>query len=207
MSAEFMGKDFLLTNETAKILFHEYASKQPIVDYHCHIDPKQIYEDKTFEDIAEIWLGGDHYKWRAMRNNGAQEKHITGDASPFEKFQKWAETVPKLIGNPLYHWTHLELQRYFDIYETLSPETCDIIWKKANEKLRTLSVRNIIKQSNVSVICTTDDPTDDLIWHKKIKEDSQVKFKVLPTFRPDKLLNIESGGFKQYLKELEKVSG
>jgi glucuronate isomerase len=207
MSAEFMGKDFLLTNETAKILFHEYASKQPIVDYHCHIDPKQIYEDKTFEDIAEIWLGGDHYKWRAMRNNGAQEKHITGDASPFEKFQKWAETVPKLIGNPLYHWTHLELQRYFDIYETLSPETCDIIWKKANEKLRTLSVRNIIKQSNVSVICTTDDPTDDLIWHKKIKEDSQVKFKVFPTFRPDKLLNIESGGFKQYLKELEKVSG
>ncbi|NLJ64718.1 MAG: glucuronate isomerase [Christensenellaceae bacterium] len=207
MSTKFMDKDFLLSNETAKTLFHEYATKQPIVDYHCHIDPRQIYEDKTFEDIAEIWLGGDHYKWRVMRNNGVQEKYITGDASPYEKFQKWAETMPKLIGNPLYHWTHLELQRYFDIYETLSPETCDMIWEKANEKLKSLSAREIIKQSNVSVICTTDDPTDDLIWHKKIKEDSQVIFKVLPTFRPDKLLNIENDGFKQYLKELEKVSG
>ncbi len=207
MSTKFMGEDFLLNSDTAKMLFHEHAKNQPIVDYHCHINPQEIYEDKTFSDITEVWLGGDHYKWRVMRNNGVDEKYITGNASPFEKFQKWAYTMPKLIGNPLYTWTHLELQRYFDIHEALSPATCDMIWEKANEKLKNLSVRKIIEKSNVTVICTTDDPVDDLIWHKKIKEDSTIKFKVLPAFRPDKALNIESEGFIDYIKKLEEVSG
>ncbi|MDO5022759.1 MAG: glucuronate isomerase [Eubacteriales bacterium] len=207
MSFKFMGEDFLLNTETSKVLFHKYAAKQPIVDYHCHINPREIYEDKTFKNITEVWLYGDHYKWRVMRNNAIEEKYITGDASDFEKFQKWALTVPKLIGNPLYTWTHMELQRYFDIYETLSPDTCDMIWEKANEKLKNLSVRKIIEKSNVEVICTTDDPIDNLEWHKKIKEDKDIKFKVLPAFRPDKALNIEDKDFKNYLKKLEEASG
>ena len=207
MSKPFMDEDFLLSGETARALYHDHAARMPIIDYHCHIDPRQIYEDKPFEDLAQAWLGGDHYKWRAMRSNGIEERFITGDASPYEKFEKWAETLPLLIGNPLYHWTHLELQRYFDIKETLSPDTCQDIWQRANEALRELTPRKIIAMSHVKVICTTDDPADDLRWHKLIREDKGFSCKVLPAFRPDKAINIDKTGFKAYLEALGAASG
>ena len=207
MAKAFMDRDFLLGNETARTLFHKVAAKMPIIDYHCHIDPQQIYEDKVFTDLSEAWLGGDHYKWRALRANGVPECFITGDAAPYEKFEQWAGTLPRLIGNPLYHWTHLELQRYFGIDEPLNGSSCGAIWEKANEKLKTLSVRQIIRQSDVRVICTTDDPADDLKWHKLIKEDPAITFQVLPAFRPDKALNIDKPGFLDYLDKLSKASG
>ena len=207
MRKTFMDKDFLLSGETARGLYHGHAARMPVIDYHCHIDPREIYEDKPFEDLAQVWLGGDHYKWRAMRSNGVDERFITGDASPYEKFEQWAATMPLLIGNPLYHWTHLELQRYFDIYEPLSPATCREIWQNANEKLRSLSPRKIIEQSRVKLICTTDDPIDDLLWHKRLREDTSFSCRVLPAFRPDKLLNIDKPGFTDYLSALEKASG
>ena len=204
----FMDNDFLLSTKTGRTLYHDYAAKMPIVDYHCHINPQEIYEDKIFSSLAEAWLGGDHYKWRAMRANGIDEKFITGcDTSPFEKFEKWAETVPKLIGNPLYHWTHLELQRYFGIFEPLSPATCGSIWEKANESLKKLSVRNMIIMSKVKVICTTDDPADDLVWHKKLRDDAASPCRVLPAFRPDKAVNIDKAGFQEYLIKLGGVCG
>ena len=170
----FINKDFMLQSETAKELFHSYAENLPIIDYHCHLDPKVIAEDYQFRNITDLFLGGDHYKWRAMRSNGVDEKYITGDASDREKFQKWAETMPYLIGNPLYHWTHLELKRYFDIDKTLSPETAEEIWNICNEKLAQpdFSARNLILKSNVKVICTTDDPADDLQYHKKLKAEN-----------------------------------
>ena len=195
MSKPFMNEDFLLSGETARSLYHVHAARMPIIDYHCHIDPRQIYEDKPIEDLAQAWLGGDHYKWRAMRANGVEERFITGDASPYEKFEKWAETMPLLIGNPLYHWTHLELQRFFNIKETLSPDTCLDIWRRANETLKELTPRQIIVMSRVKVICTTDDPADDLRWHKLIREDKSIACKVLPAFRPDKAINIDKPGF------------
>ena len=204
----FMDEDFLLTTGTAKQLYHEHAEKMPIVDYHCHIDPREIYEDIVYDNLSEVWLGGDHYKWRTIRSNGIDERYITGkDTSPYEKFEKWAETVPKLIGNPLYHWTHLELKRYFDIDARLSPKTCKEIWETANERLKELSVRKIIEKSNVRLICTTDDPADDLKWHKLIREDESFKVRVLPAFRPDKAVNIDKPGFAEYIKKLGKVSG
>ncbi len=204
----FMDENFLLSNETARRLYQEHAKKMPIVDYHCHINPKEIYEDLVYDNLSQVWLGGDHYKWRAMRSNGIEERFITGnDTTPYEKFEKWAQTVPKLIGNPLYHWTHLELKRYFDIDTPLSGETCRAIWESANKRLQTLSVRKIIEKSDVRVICTTDDPTDDLIWHKRLREDKSFAVKVLPAFRPDKAIHIEKPGFDAYIKTLGDACG
>ena len=207
MAKAFMDKDFLLDSPTAVKLYHQVAAKMPIIDYHCHINPKQIYEDKVFSDLSEAWLGGDHYKWRAMRANGVPERFVTGDASPYEKFERWAATLPRLIGNPLYHWTHLELQRYFDIHEPLGPDSCAAIWKKANARLKKLSVRQIIARSDVRVICTTDDPVDDLNWHKLIAQDDSITVQVLPAFRPDKALNIDKADFTDYIAKLAAASG
>lgn len=205
---KFMDEDFLLSTDTAKKLYHEHAKKMPIVDYHCHINPKDIYDDVIYDNLSQVWLGGDHYKWRAMRANGIEERYITGnDTTAYEKFEKWAETVPKLIGNPLYHWTHMELKRYFDIEDILSPKTCKKIWDTANERLKDLSVRKIIEKSNVKLICTTDDPVDDLRWHKYIREDKSFNVKVLPAFRPDKALNIDKPGFVEYIKKLGDICG
>ena len=169
----FMDKDFLLETETARKLFHDYAEKTPILDYHCHINPREIAEDRQFDNITQVWLGGDHYKWRFMRSCGVDEKYITGDASDYEKFCKWAECLGKAIGNPLFHWSHLELQRYFGYNGVLNKNSADEVWNLCNEKLHqpSMSVRNLIKQSNVTLICTTDDPIDSLEWHKKLAAD------------------------------------
>jgi glucuronate isomerase len=206
--SNFINENFMLQNQIAKTLYFDYVKDLPIIDYHCHISPKEIAENKKYKDITEIWLGGDHYKWRAIRANGVEEKYITGDASAKEKFMKWAETMPYLLGNPLYHWTHLELKRYFGIDEILSPETAEEIYEKCNKLLATdeLSVRGIIKSSNVEVICTTDDPIDNLEYHKAIKEDKSFTVKVIPAFRPDKAVNINDENFTSYIKSLEKAS-
>lgn len=203
----FIGENFLLGSETARALYHGHAAALPIVDYHCHINPKEIYEDLHYQNITEVWLGGDHYKWRVIRANGYPERVITGDAGPYEKFEAWAHTVPKLIGNPLYHWTHLELMRYFGIEETLSSRTAKDIWERANKTLETLSVRRILERSNVTAICTTDDPADDLAYHKLLQADKTLKTRVLPAFRPDKAVNIGKPAFREYVKKLEVVSG
>lgn len=205
---QFMNKDFLLLNESAKILYHDYAAKMPIIDYHCHIDPAEIAQNKCFKNITQVWLGGDHYKWRAMRSNGVAEKYITGNATDKEKFQKWAETLPKAIGNPLYHWTHLELKEYFNYTHTLNKETAEEVWELCNQKLQsgTLNVRDIIQQSHVKVICTTDDPVDDLKWHAQIAQDDTFETQVLPTWRPDKTVNIEKESFVAYIRQLSEVS-
>ena len=205
----FMDDDFLLSNETAKTLYHNYAKQVPIIDYHCHINPQEIAEDRQFDTITQVWLGGDHYKWRQMRTNGIDEKFITGDASDYEKFEKWAATLQKAIGNPLYHWSHLELQRYFNYNKPLSPATAEEVWEVCNKKLAqaSMSVRNIIRQSNVETICTTDDPVDSLEWHKKIAEDETFDVKVLPAWRPDKAMNLEKPEYLDYLAKLETVSG
>ena len=199
----FMDKDFLLETETAKKLFHDYAEKTPILDYHCHINPKEIAEDRQFDNITQVWLGGDHYKWRFMRSCGVDEKYITGDASDYEKFCKWAECLGKAIGNPLFHWSHLELQRYFGYNGVLNKNTADEVWNLCNEKLQqpSMSVRNLIKQSNVTLICTTDDPIDSLEWHKKLAADDTFDVKVLPAWRPDKAMNIEKPDYLDYLEE------
>ncbi len=207
----FMDKDFLLNTETAKKLYQEFAdmNRIPILDYHCHINPQEIYEDRQFDNIAQVWLGGDHYKWRQMRANGIEEAYITGDAPDREKFQKWAETMPKLIGNPLYHWSHMELRFYFGYEGNLNGGTAEEVWNLCNEKLRSpgLSVRNIIKKSNVRLICTTDDPIDSLEWHQKIKADKSFDVQVLPAWRPDKAINIEKPDFAAYLDKLSAASG
>ncbi|PTY39645.1 glucuronate isomerase [Brachyspira hampsonii] len=206
----FMDKDFLLYNDTAKTLFHDYASKCPIFDYHCHLSPKEIAENKKFNNLTEIWLYGDHYKWRMMRANGIDEKFITGDAEDYDKFRAWVKTVPNLIGNPLYHWSHLELQRYFDIYEIINEDNADIIWKKANEKLQNMTVKDILKKFKVHTIGTTDDPIDNLEYHKLIREGKaqigKIDTNVVPSFRPDKAINIEMPDFSEYIKKLEKAS-
>ncbi len=204
----FMDDDFLLSNETAKILYHDYAKQMPIIDYHCHINPQEIAEDRSFENMTQVWLGGDHYKWRQMRSNGIDESYITGSASDYEKFEKWAETLQKAIGNPLYHWSHLELQRYFDYKKPLSPSTAQEVWEICNKKLAdpSMTVRNIIRRSNVEVICTTDDPIDSLEWHKKIAEDETFEVKVLPAWRPDKAMNLEKPEYPDYLAKLETAS-
>lgn len=206
---QFMDQDFLLSNDSAKSLFHTYAEKMPVVDYHCHINPQEIFEDRKFDTITQVWLGGDHYKWRQMRSNGVDEKYITGNATDREKFQKWAETLSKLIGNPLYHWSHLELQRYFGYTGYLNGDTAEEVWNLCNEKLHdaSMSARNIIKQSNVTVICTTDDPADTLEWHQKIAADSSFDTKVLPAWRPDKAMNVEKPDFGSYIAKLSTVSG
>ena len=206
----FMDKDFfLLSTETSKKLFHEYAETMPIVDYHCHINPKEIAEDRQFDNITQVWLGGDHYKWRFMRSCGVDEKYITGDASDYEKFCKWAECLGKAIGNPLFHWSHLELQRYFGYNGVLNKNTADEVWNLCNAKLQedSMTVRNLIKQSNVTLICTTDDPVDSLEWHKKLAEDTTFDVQVLPAWRPDKAMNVEKPTFAAYMAQLSKVSG
>ena len=205
----FMDADFLLETETAKALFHNFAETTPILDYHCHINPKEIAEDRKFDNITQVWLGGDHYKWRFMRSCGVDEKYITGDASDKEKFFKWAECVGKAIGNPLFHWSHLELQRYFDYHGVLSAKTAEEVWNLCNEKLQddSMSVRNLIRQSNVTLICTTDDPIDSLEWHQQIAADDTFDVKVLPAWRPDKAMNIEKPEYLDYLAKLAKVSG
>ncbi|NLJ96991.1 MAG: glucuronate isomerase [Clostridiales bacterium] len=204
----FMDQDFLLSTDTAKNLYHNYAENMPIVDYHCHISPKEIADDIRFENITQLWLGGDHYKWRLLRANGIDEKYITGDAPDREKFQKWAETLELAIGNPLYHWSHLELQRYFGYEKTLNSDTAQEVWDLCNEKLKNpdLSARGIIKKSNVTVLCTTDDPIDSLEYHKQIANDHNFKTKVLPAFRPDEAVNIEKPGYLAYLDKLSKAS-
>ncbi len=200
----FMDADFLLKTETAKLLYHNYAAKLPIIDYHCHVPPKEIAEDKRYQNITELWLGGDHYKWRAMRANGIDETYITGNASDYEKFRAWASTMPKLIGNPLYHWTHLELQRYFGYEGILNEETCDGVWSLCNEILEdpNMSARQIIKKSGVVLLCTTDDPADSLEYHTLLQNDASFDRKVLPAFRPDKGLNIERAGYAAYIAQL-----
>lgn len=205
----FLNKDFLLETPTAQRLYHEYAAGLPIIDYHCHLPPDQIAGDINFQNLTQIWLNGDHYKWRAMRANGVGEEYITGNKSDWEKFEKWAATVPYTLRNPLYHWTHLELQRYFGIHELLSPATARKIYDECNEKLQSpeYSVRNLIKNKNVEVVCTTDDPLDSLAHHEKIKADGY-KVKVLPAFRPDKAM--EAGNVNAlytYISKLETISG
>ncbi len=204
---KFMDENFLLQTKTAAKLYHDHAAKMPIYDYHCHLSPKEIAEDKRQDNLGEAWLGGDHYKWRAMRTNGVTEEFVTGGASWREKFQKWAETVPQTIRNPLYHWTHLELQRYFGIDTLLSPATADKIFDACTAKLRTpeFSSRNLMLKMNVKLVCTTDDPIDSLEYHKQIKA-SGFAVKVLPTFRPDKAAAF-SKDWKNYIQTLEKVSG
>lgn len=200
-----MNEDFLLDTATSKILYHEYAANMPIIDYHCHINPQYIAENRKFTNITEAWLSGDHYKWRMIRSNGIQEKYITGSAvSDREKFQKFAEALPRAIGNPLYHWTHLELQRYFDCQIRLSGETAEQIWQLCNDKLKkdNMSVLGIIKRSNVKVICTTDDPADDLKWHQHIKAEGLCSAKVVPAMRPDAIMRIEKPEWIEYLKRL-----
>lgn len=205
----FMDQDFLLKTDTAKKLYHGYAEKMPILDYHCHISPQEIAEDRKFENITRVWLGGDHYKWRQMRSNGISEYYITGEATDWEKFQKWAETLEKAIGNPLYHWSHLELQRYFGYYGALNSETAKEVWELCNAKLQEegMSARNLIRQSNVTLICTTDDPADDLRWHRQLKEDESFEVQVLPAWRPDLAMKIEKPGFADYLKRLGEAAG
>lgn len=205
----FMDDNFLLQNETAVKLYHEHAKKMPIYDYHCHLSAQEIAENKQYKNITEVWLGGDHYKWRGMRSNGVPEELVTGSADDKAKFMAWAETVPYTIGNPLYHWTHLELKRYFGIEETLSPKTAEAIWNTCNEKLATdeFRAKQLIERSNVKVICTTDDPVDDLRWHDVIAQDESFSAKVLPTFRPDKSFNIDKATFKPWIAKLEETVG
>lgn len=202
----FMDKDFLLSTETAKKLYHEYAAVMPVLDYHCHLNPQEIYEDRKFDNITQVWLGGDHYKWRQMRSNGVEEKYITGDAPDREKFQKWAETLEMAIGNPLYHWSHLELKKYFGYEGYLCGDTAEEVWNLCNEKLKDLSARKLIQMSNVTLVCTTDDPVDSLEWHKKIAEDETFDVQVLPAWRPDKAMNLEKADYLDYLARLSEVS-
>lgn len=205
----FMDKDFLLETETAKKLFHGYAKNMPIIDYHCHISPKEIAQDIHFDNITQVWLGGDHYKWRLMRSNGVEEYYITGDAPDREKFQKWAESLERAIGNPLYHWSHLELRRYFGYEGVLNGETAEKVWQLCNEKLRQpeMSARNLIIQSKVTHLCTTDDPADTLEWHKIIRDDQSFPVQVLPAWRPEAAMKIGSTDFVNDMKRLGNAAG
>ena len=200
---QFMDREFLLTNDTAKHLYHELAASLPIIDYHCHLDPREIYEDRHFDNVTQLWLGGDHYKWRLMRSFGVDERSITGDATDREKFQKWAEALSLAAGNPLYHWSHLELKNYFGFDGHLTPENAEQVWQLCGEKLSQpdFSARNLILRSKVEAICTTDDPADSLEWHQKLRQ-TDFPVKVLPSFRPDKALGIEKQDYLAYLARL-----
>lgn len=211
---EFMDEDFLLETKTAQHLYHEYAAEMPIVDYHCHLSAKEIYEDRRFDDLGQVWLGGcnpdgtyfgDHYKWRLMRANGITEEEVTGIGSGFQRFEAFAGTLSRAIGNPMYHWCHLELRKYFGFQGYLSPRNAREVWDLCNEKLRTdpeLTARGLIRQSNVAFIGTTDDPTDSLKWHEKIAADLTISFSVCPSFRPDMAININQPGFAEYMTKL-----
>ena len=202
----FIDKNFLLNNGISKKLYNIYAKDMPIIDYHCHIDAEEIAKDKKFDNITQLWLGGDHYKWRLMRANGIDEKYITGDATDYDKFSAWAKTLERIIGNPLYHWSHMELKTYFGYDGILNSSTADNVWTLCNEKLKTISAKQIIEQSGVEVICTTDDPLSSLQWHKTIAE-SSFCVKVLPAWRPDKILDIENTDFCQYIKKMSDITG
>jgi glucuronate isomerase len=205
---KFMDENFLLQTSTAQKLYHEFAREMPIIDYHCHLPPDQIAEDKQFENLTQIWLYGDHYKWRAMRTNGVDESYCTGNKPDYEKFEKWAATVPYTLRNPLYHWTHLELQRYFDVYDVLNPDTARKIYDECTEKIQSkdYSVRNLLRKMKVKVVCTTDDPLDTLEHHQKIKDDG-FEVRILPAYRPDKAMNVDDvKGFNSYVSKLEEVS-
>ena len=209
MIKSFLDENFLLQSEVAEYLYHEHARKLPIIDYHCHLNPKEIAEDKVYDNLAQIWLNGDHYKWRAMRTNGIAEKFCTGDAADFEKFEKWAETVPYTLRNPLYHWTHLELQRYFGIHKILNSATAKEIYDEASAKIasKEYSVRNLMLKMKVEVVCTTDDPIDNLEYHIKVRKDGFM-VKVLPTWRPDASMAVENAvSYNEYLDKLSVVSG
>ena len=205
----FMDKNFLLHNTTAQVLYHSCAAEMPIFDYHCHLSAKEIWQDSRFENITQIWLNGDHYKWRQMRIAGVPEKFCTGDGSDYDKFTHWAATIEDCIGNPLYHWTHLELSRYFGIDTPLSKKTAGKIWEQTNRIIASddFSVRKLLEKSNVYALFTTDDPVDTLEYHKLLAGDDTIKTKVLPAFRPDKALNIGAQGFGDYIKTLEQASG
>lgn len=205
----FLGEDFLLETKTASELYFKYAAKMPIIDYHCHLSPKDIAEDRQFKNITEAWLEGDHYKWRAMRANGIDESYVTGEQPDEEKFLKWADTVPFTIRNPLYHWTHLELRRYFDVNDILSPKTAKAVFSEVSAKLNSeeYSCRGLLKKMNVKMVGTTDDPADDLRYHTQLKDEGY-EVKVLPTFRPDKLYAVDKPkSYQAYLKNLGEVSG
>ena len=204
----FLDENFLLKNKTAEVLYHEYAKSMPIIDYHCHLPQQQIAEDKNFENLTQVWLYGDHYKWRAMRTNGVNEAYCTGNKSDYEKFEQWAATVPYTLRNPLYHWTHLELQRYFDVHDILSPTTAKDIYDNCSEKLRSkeFSVKNLLRKMNVAAVCTTDDPIDNLGFHQQLK-DQNFEIPVLPAFRPDQAMNVSDAlKFIAYVKKLEAAS-
>lgn len=206
---KFINKDFLLQTKTASNLYHEHAEGLPIIDYHCHLDPKMVAEDHKFRSITELWLGGDHYKWRVLRANGVSEKYITGNASDWEKFEKWAETIPYTFRNPLYHWTHLELKTCFGIDEILKPETSKGIYDECNEMLSRpeFSAKNLMRHYNVETVCTTDDPIDSLESHIKIRN-SGFEINVLPTWRPDKAMAVENAAsYKKYIDSLSEISG
>ncbi|MDE7218805.1 MAG: glucuronate isomerase [Oscillospiraceae bacterium] len=206
----FLSKKFLLTTSIARTLYWDYAAKQPIIDYHCHIDPREIYEDRRFEDLAQLWLGGDHYKWRLLRANGVEEKYVTGDADGWEKFRRFAAVLPKAIGNPMVHWCHLELKNYFGWEGFLCEETAREVWELCNEKLRDdpdFTARGFVLRSNVEMIGTTDDPCDSLEWHEKLAADESFPVKVCPTFRPDKALQLHKPGFAAYIQKLSETVG
>lgn len=207
---QFLDDNFVLQNETAEYLYHQHSKHLPIIDYHCHLDPKLIAEDYRFDNLGEIWLGGDHYKWRAMRTNGIAERYCTGkDTSDWEKFEKWAETVPYTMRNPLYHWTHLELKTAFGINKILKPETAKEIYEECTAKLRTpeFSARGLMKRYNVETVCTTDDPIDSLEYHVALKNEG-FSIKVLPTWRPDKAMAVENAtAYRAYVEKLSEVSG
>ena len=214
----FMNEDFLLETETAKHLFHDYAEPLPLADYHCHLNPQEIYEDRRFNDLSEVWLGGlrngvlagDHYKWRMMRANGTPEEYVTGEKPPYERFLKLAEALELAIGNPMYHWCHLELRQFFGITEPLTVESAPRIWEHCNKLLQEdpeMTARGLIRKANVALIGTTDDPIDSLEWHEKIAADSTIDVKVCPSFRPDKALNIHKEGFAPYIGKLAATVG
>jgi glucuronate isomerase len=205
----FLDEDFLLQTDSARTLYHEFAKQMPIIDYHNHLPPDQIVADKTFENLTQIWLYGDHYKWRAMRTNGIHENYCTGAATDYEKFEKWAETVPYTLRNPLYHWTHLELQRYFDVHEVLNPKSAHRIYDECSEKLRTpdYSVRNLLRKMNVEVVCTTDDPLDTLEYHQQLANEGTFEIQMRPAFRPDKFILIGNSNFTTYLQKLGAIVG
>lgn len=204
---KFLTDDFLLDTGTARRLYHDHAQGMPILDYHCHVSPREIYEDRHFDNLFQVWLGGDHYKWRLMRNNGVEERFITGDAPEREKFQKFAEALPRAIGNPLYHWCHLELKNYFGYDGVLNGETAQEVWDLAADRLKAMGVRDMIARSNVAFIGTTDDPIDTLEWHEKIAEDPTIQTVVAPSFRPDRALNIHKEGWLDYIRRLGKSAG
>ena len=216
---EFLNKDFLLDTPTAQHLYHDYAAKMPLADYHCHLNPQEIYEDRRFDNLAEVWLGGekpdgtyfcDHYKWRVMRSNGVEEQYVTGMVDPFEKFYKFVEALEMAIGNPMYHWCHMELQMFFGVYEPLTTESAKRIWDHCNNMLRNdpdMTARGLIRKSNVAFIGTTDDPVDSLIWHEKLDADNTIEAVVAPSYRPDKAMNIHKGGWKEYMAQLAASVG